>query len=148
MCMKAAPPQSAPPPRSFRLAQTKEARLLQCALSFSPAHFISSLHSPLLLESTHVSAACVCVCVYTRVCASFMEFVIVVVGVSVCWGSYGPRGQGSEVLLWKRLWTQQVILLTACSSQHWETAGGLHCVCMCVCVSGTAAYATNNSHRF
>lgn len=91
-----------PPPTplhscSFRLAQTKEALLSQCIRSFSPAHFISSLHSRRLLESTHVCTAYVCACV------CFMEFVMVV-GVYVCRGSYRRGGHGCETLLWKRLW--------------------------------------------
>lgn len=77
MCMKATffspflykvPPATPPHPCSFRLVQTKEARLSQCALSFSPAHFISSRHSLLLLESTHVRTTYVCV--RLRVCMS------------------------------------------------------------------------------
>ena len=122
-------------PCSFRLAHTKEARLSQCALSFSPAHFISSLHSLPLLESTHVHTTHVCACV--PVC--FMEFVMAVAGVYVCWGSYRPRGQGSEVLLWKRLW--------AVRSATGDSAEGLFvsalrdrrrslpCLCACVHVS-------------
>lgn len=81
------PPLTPLHPCSFRLAQTKEALLSQCIRSFSPAHFISSLHSRRLLESTHVCTAYVCACV------CFMEFVMVV-GVYVCRGSYrrgGPR---------------------------------------------------------
>lgn len=131
------PPTPFPPPCSFRLAHTKEARLSQCALSFSPAHFISSLHSLPLLESTHVRTTHVCACVHARVC--FMEFVMAVVGVYVCWGSYRPRGQGSEVLLWKRLW--------AVRSATGDSAEGLFvsalrdrrrslpCLCACVHVS-------------
>lgn len=105
MCMKAmffsssstTPSLSPLHPCSFRLAQTKEAPLSQCIRSFSPAHFISSLHSQRLLESTHVCAAYVCACV------CFMEFVMVV-GVYVCRGSYRRGGHGCETLLWKRLW--------------------------------------------
>lgn len=112
--------------------------LTMCSLSFSPAHFISSLHL-LLLESTHMCITCVCECV--RAC--FQEFVMVMVvavvgGVYICRGSHRPRGQDSETLLWQRLWAvgaQQVILLRDCSFQHWQTAGGLCCVSACMCVS-------------
>lgn len=110
MCMKAMffffflsapqPPLAPLQPCSFRLAQTKEALLSQCLRSFSPAHFISSLHSRTLLESTHVCAAYVCACV------CFTEFVVLV-GVYVCWGSRirgGGGRHGCETLLWKRLW--------------------------------------------
>lgn len=66
-----------PTPCSFRLPQTKEAWLSQCAPSVSPAHFISALYLLLLREHTHThySRVCVGVCVW--------EFVRVVLVVGV-----------------------------------------------------------------
>lgn len=89
-------------PCSFRVAQTKEARLAQCAPSSSPAHFKPPHSIYCCFLRAPASALCVC----------FQELVMVMVGLGVvmhvrggggvfiCWGSYRPRGPQ----LWRRFY--------------------------------------------